>query len=183
MTSTRLNPLAEDYLARLDAAARVLPDQEREDLVSELRGHLEAGLSEDPSDADVRNLLQALGSPDDIIAAATQDFESGSTLPSTSQVPSALPPPNPWGTVEIIAVLGLTVGTLLIPVVGPVIGLCFVWASTQWTRREKAVATAFALLPLIALALGAAVVMRSGPGGEVPDSSASQHLVGGLSWA
>ena len=182
MNNTRLNPLAEDYLARLDAEARVLPDQERQDLVTELRGHLEAGLSEDPSDADVRNLLHDLGSPADIVAAASLESEAGSSRPSTSQVFSAPPPPNPWGTVEIIAVLGLTAGTVVIPLIGPVIGLCFVWASTQWTRREKVVATALGLLPLIALTLGAAVVMRSGPGGEVPDSPVSQHIIGGLSW-
>ena len=182
MNSTRLNPLAEDYLARLDAAARVLPDQDSEDLVTELRGHLEAGLSEAASDADVRNLLQDLGSPDDIVSAAALESEAGSTRSPSSRLLAA-PPPRQWGTVEIVAVLGLTAGTLVIPFIGPVIGLCFVWASTQWTRREKAVATALALLPLIALALGAAVVMRSGPGAEVPDSPVSQHIVGGLSWA
>ncbi len=167
MNSTRLNPLAEDYLARLDAEARVLPDQDRQDLVTELRGHLEAGLSEDPSDAEVRNLLQDLGSPGDIVAAAALESGAGATQPSTSQVLSAPPPPNPWGTVEIIAVLGLTAGVVVIPLIGPVIGLCFVWASVQWTSREKAVASVLTLLPAIALALGGIVVLMSGPGGAV----------------
>ena len=182
MNSTRLNPLVEDYLARLDAEARVLPDQERQELVAELRGYLEAGLSETTSDADVRNLLQALGSPSDIIAAATLELEVGSTQPSTSQVLPAPPPPSPWGTVEIIAVLGLTAGTVLIPLIGPVIGLCFVWASTQWTRREKVVATALGLLPVLALVMGFAVVAggasrtRRRPRTPVP-----QHIVGALS--
>jgi len=32
MNTTRLHPMAEDYLERLEAAARVLPDQDRDDV-------------------------------------------------------------------------------------------------------------------------------------------------------
>ena len=183
MNSTPLNPLVEDYLARLDAAARVLPDQDRQELVTELRGYLEVGLTETTSDADVRNLLEIAGSPSQIVAVATQDLEVGPTQPARSQVPAAPPPPSPWGTVEIVAVLGLTAGAVLIPLIGPVIGLFFVWASTQWTSREKAVATVLTLLPVIALTLGGVLASRDGtPDEAVPVSWVPQHTVGVLSW-
>jgi len=182
MNSTRLNPLAEDYLSRLEAAARELPSHEREDLVMELRGHLEAGLADDASDADVRNLLNDLGSPEQIVAAAA--------LESNAAPPSPLPmdnrgvfaqPASPWGVFEVIAVLGLTVGTFIVPIIGPVVGLAFAWASPRWTRREKAVATVLTFLPVIALALGGALMVSRGPSTPVPVAPLSQHIVGGLS--
>ncbi len=179
-----LHPLVEEYLARFDAEARVLPDHERQELLEQLREYLAVGLTETTSDADVRNLLEVAGSPSQIVAVATQGLEVGYAQPPTSQVLSAPPPPSPWGTVEIVAVLGLTAGAVLIPVVGPLIGLCFVWASTQWTNREKGVATLLALLPVIALTFGGVLALRSGPQDEGGSSSrVPQHTVGVLSWA
>ena len=183
-----LHPLVEDYLARFDAEARVLPDHERQELLEMLREYLAVGLTETTSDADVRNLLEIAGSPSQIVAVATQGLEVGDTQPSTSQVRSAAPPPHPsakvepWGKVEIIAVLGLTAGAVLIPVLGPVIGLCFVWASAQWTSREKGVATVLTLLPVIALTLGFVLASRDGPPDDaVTVSPVSQQPVGALS--
>jgi hypothetical protein len=44
---------------------------------------------------------------------------------------------------------------VFLPVVGPLVGLIFVWASAQWTNGQKLVATAIvvllALLPIILL--------------------------------
>ncbi len=68
MTTT--HPLAEDYLRRLNHIARVLPRHERDELVAEIRNHLDSGLPPDATDADVRNLLDQLGPPNDIVAAA-----------------------------------------------------------------------------------------------------------------
>lgn len=68
-----------------------------------------------------------------------------------------------WGPVEIFAVLGLTVGMFVVPVVGPIVGLVCAWVSTRWTRREKVVATAWtALAPLVmVLAAGFLFAVRS----------------------
>jgi hypothetical protein len=161
--------MAEDYLDRLDAAARVLPDQDRDDLVAELRGHLATGLNEAASDADVRNMLADLGSPHDIVAAAAAQGEA-STRATTS----------PWGGLEILAVLGLTVGTFVVPVVGPIAGLALAWTSTRWSRREKIVASVLTFLPLIALALGAAVLTVSGPSRSVHVSPTPRDAMGVL---
>jgi uncharacterized membrane protein len=179
MNTTRLHSLAEQYLGRLDAEARFLPDQDREELLAEVRGHLEAGLPKDASDADVRNLLRDLGSPVDIAAAAAAESGPG---PAFEQTPRErrgdASPASPWGLVEILAVVGLTVGAFLLPVIGPLVGVCLAWASPRWTRREKTVATVLTFLPLVALALGAAVLMSSGPSRPVPSAPVAHLIVG-----
>ena len=65
-----------------------------------------------------------------------------------------------WGTLELAAVFFLAAGALLLPVVGPLIGIVLVWTSQAWTSREKAIATAIGfgglLLPVLVFALVAA---------------------------
>ena len=59
---------------------------------------------------------------------------------------------------EIAAILLLTLGAIFLPIVGPLLGLIFVWASVQWTIRQKMIASAIVLLVLflpIILLLGA----------------------------
>lgn len=180
MNTTRLHPMAEDYLERLEVAARVLPDQDRHDLVAELRGHLAAGLDEAASDAEVRNLLDDLGSPADIVAAAAPQDETGTPLPQVPTRPADVgPAASPWGALEILAVFGLTVGAFVVPILAPIVGLVLAWASTRWSRREKVVASLLTVLPLVALALGAAVFTASGPSHPVPVSPTPQHSLGG----
>ena len=160
-----LPPLAEDYLARLDRAAQALPPQDRDELLAELRSHLQTGLATDATDADVLNLLHELGSPEDIVAAAEPDRSTSLTAPTR--------PASPWGALEVIAVLALTVGTFVLPIVGPLVGIVLVWGSSRWTRGEKGIATVLTALPVVALVLGAATFIAvggdSGPGQPVPE--------------
>ena len=161
--NTTLHPLAEDYLHRLEQSAWSLPPDERAELLAEIRGHLQAGLSPDSTDADVRNLLHELGAPEAIVAAAQPAGD-----PRLSHPPVAAPPTveSPWGAVEIIAVLGLTLGTFVVPIVGPIVGIILVWVSTRWTQREKTVATVLTVLPVFVLALGLAATVSVRSGGE-----------------
>lgn len=145
MKTVRLHPLAEDYLARLDRAARSLPRPDREELVRELRTHLETGLPPDPTDAEVHAVLADLGAPEDIVTEAGGEPHGR--------------PPATWGVIEILAVLGLTAGVFLMPVVGPVVGLCLAWISDQWTRGEKLVATALTVLPVVLVVAAAASLL------------------------
>jgi len=64
------HPLVEGYLRSLDGAAKVLPRRERDELVAEIRAHLDEAVPPGASEADVRNALDALGAPWDIVAAA-----------------------------------------------------------------------------------------------------------------
>ncbi|MEP6760533.1 MAG: hypothetical protein ABJA93_04125 [Sporichthyaceae bacterium] len=151
--NTTLHLLAEDYLRRLEQASWSLPSHDRAELLAEIRGHLQAGLTPESTDADVRNLLDELGTPEDIVAAA-QASPDGAPV---SGMPTAAPqvPASPWGAVEIVAVLALTLGTFVVPIIGPIVGIVLVWASTRWTHREKTVATILTVLPVIVLAVGA----------------------------
>jgi hypothetical protein len=66
------DPLAEDYLRRLHAAASALPPHRRHELFSELRDHLDEALRPAPpgDEAAVRNELERLGPPEEIATAA-----------------------------------------------------------------------------------------------------------------
>ena len=71
MTTMRRDPLVDDYLRRLEAAAAALPRERRAELVGEIEEHVEAALDEAGDDeAAVRNVLERLGSPEEIAAAA-----------------------------------------------------------------------------------------------------------------
>jgi uncharacterized membrane protein len=66
------DPLVDDYLRRLDAAASALPAYRRDELVSEIRDHIQEALRQAPAgdEAAVRSTLERLGSPEEIAAAA-----------------------------------------------------------------------------------------------------------------
>ena len=81
------DPLVDDYLRRLDAAASRLPADQREELVSEIRDHLQEALRQTPAgdQAAVRNALERLGSPEEIVAAAA-DPAAGQPTGAASQI-------------------------------------------------------------------------------------------------
>jgi hypothetical protein len=138
-TTTTTHPLVDDYLRRLERAARVLPRSQRDELLDEIRSHLAAGLDDahgevndandanygtgatDVSEADVRNLLDALGDPADIVSAAGPDR----------------PPPR-RGATEILALVLLVTG--LPPVIGWLGGAVLAVSSRLWTTRQKVLA-------------------------------------------
>lgn len=155
------SPVVTDYLQRLEAAAATLPDGRRAELVAEIRAHVAealaaAGRDDEPT---VRAVLDRLGEPADIVAAEADGADRSEPRPPLLPAgpPSAYPaaPRSPWGAVEILAIVGLTAGTVLIPVVGLLLGLVFLWASQQWTRREKWIGTAWSLAPVLAAAFAA----------------------------
>jgi uncharacterized membrane protein len=114
MTTMQRDPLVEDYLRRLDAAAAHLPADRRAELAQEIREHIrEAGAE---GEAAVREVLDRLGSPEEIAAA------------------EAAPPTR--GRLETAALIVLAVG-FLVPVVGYLIGAALVLASRAWTARDK----------------------------------------------
>jgi hypothetical protein len=102
----------------------------------------------------VRNVLDRLGPPDEIVEAERQvdGPPPGWTL---APVQASAAARSPWGGVEIAAVLLLTVGAVFLPIIGPLLGLVFVWMSVQWTNRQKTIATAIVVvilfLPIILL--------------------------------
>ena len=57
-----------------------------------------------------------------------------------------------WETDQVLAVAFLGLGAVVLPIVGPLIGVALVWASPRWTRRDKAVALIGGLVvPIVAV--------------------------------
>ncbi len=154
--------LVSDYLGRLEAAAWPLSDDRRRELLGEVREHIDAALTDagHTDEVTVRNLLERLGRPEEIVAAEVQG-EGRTVLPPGAGVGTA--DRRAIGAVEIVALLLLTVGAFLLPVIGPLLGLVFVWVSTVWTTREKAFASfVVVLLLLVPVVLLLGVSVKSG---------------------
>ena len=141
-----------EYLGRLEVAAGSLPPSRRAELAGEVRQHIELALAEagGRDEVTVRNVLDRLGPPDEIV-----DAERGADAPEPVWAAGQAAARSGWGGTEIAAILLLTVGAIFLPIIGPLLGLIFVWASTQWTTRQKWIATGIvvvlALLPIILL--------------------------------
>jgi uncharacterized membrane protein len=117
MTVT-MHPLGQEYLRRLERAARVLPRGQRGELLEEIRSHLEAGLPADATETHARNMLDALGSPADIVAAARPDHVAARR-----------------GAREVLALLFLVTGLPL--VLGWLVGVGLLVSSPLWSPRQK----------------------------------------------
>jgi len=50
---------------------------------------------------------------------------------------------------EIATVILLGLGAVVIPILGPLVGLILLWSSSQWTRRQKRIGTAITVLPTL----------------------------------
>jgi hypothetical protein len=135
------DPRVTDYLDRLRTAASALPDDRRAELVDDVRGHIElALLADDAGDAStVQTILTRLGSPEEIVAA---EIDAEPVIPAIVS-PTASPPPprRPHATVEFKALFLLTIGAVVLPFIGPLIALGYVWASARWTTVQKRTAT------------------------------------------
>jgi uncharacterized membrane protein len=147
MTASNPDRLVVDYLRRLEAAAAALPAQRRAELLAEIGAHIDDALSDAGAtdEVTVRNVLERLGTPEEIALAAT----------GSSTAPRRTP-----GKLEIAALIALAVGGVL-PILGWAIGVVLVMASDLWSRRDKIVALLLGLLPALTLLLVLLVSARS----------------------
>ncbi len=152
MTNVDADPKAElvrGYLERLRAAAAGLPPDRREELMAEVREHIGVALSAEAgelTEVSVRNVLDRLGPPGEIVRAERED----PATPSTPQVGAPAPPAvPPWGALEVAALVTLAAGGIVLPVLGVLLGLLMAWLSDRWSTQQKLVASAIVLLPMI----------------------------------
>ncbi|MFF2039022.1 hypothetical protein ACFVVX_01235 [Kitasatospora sp. NPDC058170] len=167
MTNTLAHPLVRSFLSSVEDRTTALPEVRRRELLADLREHVEVALAEsDPSDETaVRRILDQLGTPAEIAAAAL------------AEEPAAQPAPeSPRRTAITLGLLVLPLPAALVPVLGlllapaaTVAGLIRLWKSPQWSRREKRQATVLALSPLVtAPVLALAVAFSTTFGGLTP---------------
>ncbi len=191
---TELNVI-NDYLARLDRAAQALPVDRRTELLAGIREHIDSARAGDQSagavegEAATRALLDRLGSPEEIVAAAAEGLEPGPG-PQTPLRPPGVgfsAPARRGMALETGAVLLMTAGSVLLPVIGWLIGVVLMWSSDRWTVKEKLTGTfvipgglgVFVLVGLFGVASSCSETTSGSAGGPTVTSGTCD---GGSSW-
>jgi len=165
------HPVAAAYLEQLDAAARAagLGGGRRAELRAEIRAHVRDALAAGdgsapgddraaPTDAAVADVLDRLGPVEDIVAA-----EAGPPVAAhRPAAPADAAAHERWGPLEHVALGLLTVGQVLLPIVGPLAGVACAWASQRWSRGGKILATVLGLAAPVLVAFAAAAWLFAG---------------------
>lgn len=144
--------ILDDYLSALEGELRDLSPSDRAEIVLEFREHFEDARREviDPTEAQLRNIVERLGAPSEIAAEARARFGVEGPTPAAQAVPSASAAQR-FGALEIAAVVGWfawwPVGVLLSGI------------SPRWSRRDKVIALAievgfFAVIGGVASTIG-----------------------------
>lgn len=141
------DPLVDDYLRRLEAAASRLPTDRRLELVSEIRGHLREALRQVPEgdEAGVRNALERLGAPEEVAAAA---FDPPDGLNAAAA-----------GRLSSLALASLLMAVLWFAGIGAVLALAFGYRARKeirdsaGTKAGSGLATAGIVLGWIGIAI------------------------------
>ena len=116
--------LVKRYLKELRQASRELGRAERRELAAQIEEHIRAALPGQPSEVEVRAVLERLGSPGEIVAE--QYGARGARRGAGAQ--------------QIAAVILLLVGGFFAGI-GWIVGAVLLWSSQAWTTREKIVGT------------------------------------------
>ena len=160
MATMETDRLVDEYMHRLEHAAAHLPRPRRDELLAEIRGHIESALGQEQvqGEAAVRNVLDRLGSPEDIAEAAE---------------------PLPTIKVQRVAILDIAaLIALIVPFLGWLVGAVLVAASKAWSRRDKVMGGLLLLVPIAILSLG---IVNAGPSGideSPPPDDPGPHPVG-----
>lgn len=172
MTTSTVERLVADYLSRLEAASASLAPDRRDELLEEISSHIATARAASTAgdEAGMRTLLERLGQPEVIAAAALDDSPSTGARPHwVSSRPST--------ALELTAVLMLTAGSFL-PVVGWLVGVVLVWVSSRWTTAEKLLGTLVVPLgPGGALMLGGLLTQTCSGSTLVTQESGSDTVV------
>jgi hypothetical protein len=142
--STDDDQMVEDYLRELHIAAQGLPADRRDELIEEITAHIAEARQPDGSPLAVRNILDRLGDPADIVRAAADAPPGGPAWSAAAGsgvgYPAAAQPGRP-GALEMAAVLFLLFGGIVIPFLGWVAGVVLLWMSPRWTAKDKLLGT------------------------------------------
>ncbi|MGM7671450.1 HAAS signaling domain-containing protein [Microbacterium sp. A93] len=165
-----------DYLKRLDAAMRNVPHG----VAAEIRGGILEELQGLDAAATAARIAQ-LGDPE---AVAREAQDEAPVLVAPVAVPTPVPPPAAAPTVRnapatstrgfaIAAALTLSVGGIVLPFAGWVVGVVLVCFSSLWRAWEKAVAIIVPFVALIAIGGAGLLAFQAAPGGAMGTSTGS----------
>jgi uncharacterized membrane protein len=176
MTTTARHPLVEDYLRRLWTEAGALPVDEARELLADIEEHLSAALPPHASETQVRNVLERLGTPADLVASA--DDAPGTPAPKPKSFAS------PSGAIACLVFAELLFILFPLATMLWILGLVMLARATVWTEREKvlgylALGTGFPVVGvLLALTTGVATSCESWSSSD----GSSGTTCGGTNW-
>jgi hypothetical protein len=178
--------LVEDYLHRLDRAAYALPPESRAELVEEIRLHVTEAQASSTGPVDetwTRNLLERLGTPDEIVAAFRAE---GADAPGATTQRTRRAGLGPLETVVLSLLMASFLGELLASFhisaegqgtdwLGLGRGLALLaigaaWFSQRWTMAAKWTLTVVGLAFLVIWA-----VLVDFPPIDIDDGRGSRH--------
>jgi hypothetical protein len=136
---------ADDYLRELDRALTGMAEPQRSALTGEITDQIEAARQSSQPEREVTRTIRRLGAPADISAAAghrAPRLEGGGTFQPSGASPQ-----------EWFALVCLSVGSYILPIVGWVLGAIVLWSSRRWTSQEKLFASAITVFEPILLVL------------------------------
>lgn len=127
------HPLVVRYLRALAVEARELPPQQGADLLADIEEHLGLAVPANPTEAQVRNILDRLGTPSDLVQAA------GAPVTPPAPVPAVR---SGGAVIELAAITALLVAELgsflgVLAVLVWVSGLVLLTVARQWSLPQK----------------------------------------------
>jgi hypothetical protein len=119
--ATTQHPLVRAYLRQLDRSLVGAPRPAAKELREQIVTHLDDALGPDPSEAEVRTVLDQLGTPESLAAEVAPPM-----------------PPDRARWVDVLALILLTFGSFVVPVAGWLAGAALLASSPWFTGRQKA---------------------------------------------
>ncbi|MEU9407483.1 hypothetical protein AB0E08_17635 [Streptomyces sp. NPDC048281] len=153
------HPLVATYLEAVAREAAGLSPERRDELIADLREHIEVALAEMPVDdeADVAAVLDRLGSPGDIVTTAWEGEPAAAPVGKWHR----------FGPLILLPAAGLLAAVnVVLSLLALAAGVMLLWTAPHWSRRDKIIGAAVAVLaPMSAavVALTSATYGRLGP--------------------
>ncbi len=180
--TTTLPPLATAWLDRVDRMATSLPHDRRAELLADLREHLDNALPSDAGPDRVREVLDRMGDPADIVAAAADDLPlvpppppHAPTAPVVAARRDRIDAPE-IATLVLLVLSGLLLFLVPLAAVAWVVAVVLLVTRDRWVGVENLVA----LLVPFGFAVPWVIVAVAGVAGATCVTESSSDALGDL---